>query len=608
MSGIQRHRGPDDEGVFAEKNAGLSFRRLAVIDLSPAGHQPMSSADGTCRIVFNGEIYNYGELRNELQGYGHEFISHSDTEVILAAYKQWDIECLRRFNGMWAFAIWDREKKCLFCARDRFGIKPFYYHKNEERFLFSSEIKALFADASTPCEPDETSVASYLLLGEVHFGEKTFYEQIRQLPAAHYMLVHENGVEIRRYWQIHPEKYNPSITDGEALEEFHKLFYDSIRLHLQSDVPVGTCLSGGLDSSAIVCAANEILFETGKKPDRLFVQDRQKTFSACYDDPRCDERRWINSVVKRTKVHAHEIYPTAEGLFSDLADMVWYQEEPVAGSSIYAQWCVMRRAREAGVVVLLDGQGSDEILGGYQSCYWYYLAGMARSGRFPSLLRAMSTAWGTHERPAVKDMLGTVFAVMPDTVRERIRILRSMKRSKNWLGKKMKYSPDRQVYETGHATYLGRTLARDLTYNSLPALLKYEDRNSMAHSIEARVPFLDYRIVEFVMSLPDHMKIRNGRTKWLLREGLRNTLPDDIYGRRDKIGFGTPEDKWLARYAGHISSSVCQGEAVKRGWLDRDGVSEILTNLNTSPPRDEHLIWRWLNLETWLQQMKKYRQ
>jgi asparagine synthase (glutamine-hydrolysing) len=599
MAQMQQHRGPDDEGFFVDGCVGFAFRRLAILDLSPAGHQPMSGADGTCWLVFNGEIYNHNELRRELQQYGHHFRSRTDTEVILAAYAQWGVDCLSRLNGMWAFALWDSRQQQLFCARDRFGIKPFYYHQDANRLIFASEIKALFVDPQTPRQPNERAVYTYLVFQETQFGEETFFANVKQLPAAHYMLVDAQGTRIKRYWQLDHNRYDPTITDAEAIESFRHLFFDSVRLRLQSDVPVGTCLSGGLDSSAIVCVANHILFGNEKKPDRTVVGERQKTFSACYNDPRCDERQWISPVIAKTSAQPHYIYPDAEGLFTDLEKMLWYQEEPVGGTSIYAQWCVMHRAREAGVVVMLDGQGGDEVMGGYQRYYWSLVAGGLRSGNLALLQQALTERPGSIERWRLIDLLGVLLNTLP--VSWQYRVLYAQRGLPVWLGEQMRshsYVPEST--NSCHPTWLGQELERDLIATSLPALLKYEERNSMAHSIEARVPFLDYRLVEFMASLPDSMKIRNGRMKWLLREGLKDVMPIEITQRRNKIGFGTPEDDWLSKYWAQIQDYLCQGEVLKRGWLNQQAVESVLQSPVTVAQSKPHLIWRWLNTEVWL--------
>lgn len=605
MADRQQHRGPDDEGFYCDDRIGLAFRRLAILDLSTAGHQPMSSVDKRYWLIYNGEIYNHAEIRKELIDHGYSFYSRSDTEVILAAYQQWGVNCLSRFNGMWAFALWDHKRQCLFCARDRMGVKPFYYHINAQRFLFASEIKTLLVDPATPCQPDEQSVYKYLVFGYVHFGEATFFQEIKQLPAGHYVEIYSQpGASSPQpicYWQLDHKKYAPEIRSTEAIQHFRHLFFDSVRLRLQSDVPVGTCLSGGLDSSSIVCVANQILF--GKdKPDRTVVGEHQKTFSACYQtDSSIDERRWIEPVIAQTQAQSHYIFPDADGLFADLEALVWHQDEPVAGSSIYAQWCVMRAAREAGIVVMLDGQGGDEVMGGYQRYYWAYLAGLLRFSKLPALVRAWHQEWGTHTYANKTDYLGLVYAALPIGIQDTLNGEQKYRQAQRWLGGAWQQRYLYQHARSHHPTLLGQALERDLLADCLPALLKYEDRNSMAHSIEARVPFLDYRLVEFMASLPDSMKIRDGQTKWLLRQALQDVLPTMIAQRRNKLGFATPEQSWLSQGWNRVQLLLQKSELVRRGWVKQTAFEAIFNDSSGTPYKGEHTIWRWLNLELWLQ-------
>ena len=603
MAEDQRHRGPDDVGFFADELVGLSFRRLAILDLSSAGHQPMSSADQTCWLIFNGEIYNHNELRAELKKHGYTFRSTSDSEVILAAYQHWDVECLSRFNGMWGFALWDSKRRRLFCARDRVGVKPFYYHLNRERFIFASEIKTLFNDPQTRRMANERSVNIYLHYGLVQFEEETFFEGIKQLPPAHHLIVDTQGVRLQRYWALDHNHFRPTIRDADAIDEFRHLFFDSVRLRLQSDVPVGTCLSGGLDSSAIVCVANQLMFGD-QRPNRTVIGEKQKTFSACYDDVTIDERLWIRPVIAATGAQSHEVFPTAEGLFRDLAAMVWHQDEPVAGSSIYAQWCVMRRAREAGVVVMLDGQGGDEVMCGYQRYHWAYFAGLLRSLKLHTLLTESRRGWGTRDRPTKQDWLGVFFASLPKTVRDRFNYLEKKRQATDWLGNALKPAQNYMYGQSQHPTWLGKSLEADLFFDCLPALLKYEDRSSMAHSIEARVPFLDYRLIEFMASMPDRMKIRNGQTKWLLRQSLRDILPQQIGQRRNKLGFATPESAWLQSCWSAVRDIFQDSELVRRQWLKRETVIALLEQPSVSTFERRHTLWRWLNLELWLHAYK----
>ncbi len=365
MVRLQAHRGPDGEGYVLLDARGreqpvalkgrltdalgasphrytiaLGHRRLAIVDLSPLGHQPMATEDGRCWVTYNGEIYNYVELREELRGKGHRFRSASDTEVLLAAYREWGEACVTRFNGMFAFAIWDGDRRRLFCARDRLGVKPFYYAWDGVRFAFASEIKGLLPVIERP-SPNQRAVFDYLEGACLDHSEDTFFEGIRQLPPAHTLTV-ETQVTVRRYWDF-PAPGSSGLSMQDAAERFRHLFRDAVRLRLRSDVPIGTCLSGGLDSSSIVCVANDLMFVEHTVPREL-IGERQKTFSSCFEDPAYDERQFIRSVVEQTGAEAHYTFPDPKELAESVSQLVWRQDEPFGSTSIFAQWNVMRLA------------------------------------------------------------------------------------------------------------------------------------------------------------------------------------------------------------------------------------------------------------------------
>src|SRR3989475_1046549 len=375
---VQAHRGPDGEGYVLldargqerplavvgrladargtrpyRHSIGLGHRRLAIIDLSPLGHQPMTTEDGRCWVTYNGEIYNHVELREELRAKGYRFRSASDTEVLLAAYQEWNESCVTRFNGMFAFAIWDRDRRRLFCARDRMGVKPFYYSWDGARFAFASEIKGLLSAGLRP-SPNQRAVFDYLDGACLDHSEDTFFEGIRQLPPAHTLTV-DTQVTVQRYWDL-PPCGEAGLSVRDAAERFRHLFRDAVRLRLRSDVPIGTCLSGGLDSSSIVCVANDLMFVEHAVPREL-IGERQKTFSSCFEDPAYDERQFIQPVVERTGAEAHYTFPDPKELAESVSRLVWQQDEPFGSTSIFAQWNVMRLAAQRGVKVLLDGQG-----------------------------------------------------------------------------------------------------------------------------------------------------------------------------------------------------------------------------------------------------------
>ena len=410
---IVSHRGPDGWGyLLANPSSGtanfcrdpgefsapatISFghRRLSIIDLSEAAGQPMGTPEGDLWITYNGEIYNYIELRKELAGKGHVFRTASDTEVILHAYREWGEECLSRFNGMWAFGLLDLRRKRLFCARDRMGVKPFYYHTNGKRFLFGSEIKQFFVDPSIPMEPHKGVAYDYLVHGVLDHSDLTFFSKIKQLRGGFFLIIdltmESPDPAIRRYWGVDPGARIDGLTDAQYADRFRELLEDSVRLRLRSDVPVGSCLSGGLDSSSIVCIANRLLREEGGV-------GKQNTFSSCFEDRRFDERIFIDAVVAATGVRSHCVFPQEGDVFRELSSLLWHQDEPFGSTSIYAQWCVFRLAKETGVKVMLDGQGADELLGGYHGFFDPYMAGLLARGRFASAFREMAALKRVHQ-------------------------------------------------------------------------------------------------------------------------------------------------------------------------------------------------------------------
>ncbi|MBI4712412.1 MAG: asparagine synthase (glutamine-hydrolyzing) [Planctomycetes bacterium] len=397
MNDALAHRGPDDEGIYLNQQSpfvGLANRRLSIIDLSPAGHQPMSNENQTIWITYNGEIYNYIELRSELQKLGHRFRSDTDTEVIIHAYEEWGEDCLRHFNGMWAFAIWNSKRRRLFCARDHFGIKPFYYFWDGKTFVFASEIKSILTHPAVPRKPDETIIYDYLTTGLIDHSEETFFHQIKQLRPAHYLTINpDRCLEVNKWWDIAVNhRFNDNSLNGKDItDRFKNLLEDSVRLRLRSDVPVGTCLSGGLDSSSIVCLANNLIRDNKIiKPE--LIGRHQKTFSACYDDPRVDERRFIKEVLNQTGAESHLTFPNGQGLWTDLERLIWHQDEPFGSTSIYAQWSVMKLTANNGVKVLLDGQGGDELMAGYGSYQGTFIAQLINAFRITQAYREIKNS------------------------------------------------------------------------------------------------------------------------------------------------------------------------------------------------------------------------
>ncbi|AGB01284.1 asparagine synthase (glutamine-hydrolyzing) [Methanoregula formicica] len=570
------HRGPDGQGMKICDSTGLVHRRLAIIDLTDEGLQPMSNEDGTLWLVFNGEIYNFVELREELLQKGHHFHSHSDTEVILHAYEEWGEGCLSRFNGMWAFALWDGNRKQLFCARDRLGIKPFYYTQAGGSFLFASEIKALLSHPDAGRKPDDLMLGTFLAWGVLDHSARTMFDGISQILPAHYLVVDADGPKQPvRYWdvKVSPAVHSQAAETG-AVSRLLDLLHDATRIHLRSDVAVGTCLSGGIDSSTLTALINDII----RKDAPASVGSRQKTFSAVFTDRRFDESRYIDEIVQATGVDAHRVEPSAGQLWDDIDHLVWVQDEPFGSLSIYAQYCVMRLAQK-NVKVVLDGQGADELLAGYIAYQGTYLATLLRSFRWLTAVQELAGSMSRH-RGFFRSALGQ---------------LRERKARRGLLTCKaesiLRYNGS-----------LDHVLHRELTATNLPSLLHYEDRNSMAFSIESRVPFLDYRFVEYVAALPLNQKIRHGITKTCLRHAIKGIVPESIRCRMDKMGFVTPEEVWMKEDLRPFILQVLSQDTFRmRPYWDAGAViRDYLAFLEGKSPYSPE-IWRIVNTELWLQ-------
>ena len=652
MASCMRHRGPDDEGyafintrdgVFKTAggkdtpaavresrylyspvsdidsvdahscnfNLAFGYRRLSIIDLSPAGHQPMCNRDGKCWIVYNGEIYNYVELREELKSRGHNFVTQSDTEVTLQAYEEWGFDCLNKFNGMWAFALWDGRKRELFCSRDRFGVKPFYYYWDGTDFAFASEIKALLQCPFVKTGPNDESIYQYLVNGRSEGKADTFFHNIKQLEPGHFLTVGENGLQVQRYYSL-GYTLEAGHFDAEAMrryaDDFIELFKDSVKIRLRSDVPVGSCLSGGLDSSAIVCIINRFLESDGYS--REVVGERQKTFSACYDLSAFDERQFIQEVVRATDVDSHYVFPSGERFWQEIDDLIWHQEEPFGSTSIYAQWNVMRLARENGVPVLLDGQGADETLAGYHTYFNAYLAQLLYAGRLCNYRREFNAIRRITQNPVFSSFsfLLPLYNSLPAAVRSWL--LGSM--VKGSILNVQNTSLMNDAFLAKHAgvnqskaeTNLQAALWKSETEYGLKELLRYEDKNSMAFSVETRTPFVDYRLVEFVFSLPACYKIHNGWTKYLLRISTGGLLPEKIRWRKDKLGFPTPEAAWMRENGGRIREVFASKDFRASAYLDEKRILRDLDKLLSIESADGlSALWKPLNLELWLRRM-----
>lgn len=520
MLHVIRHRGPDGSGIWlnSDSQVGLGHVRLAIIDLSVDGAQPMHFWNNRYTITYNGEIYNYIELRAQLLKVGYSFRTETDTEVLLALFHEYGPAGLNFIDGMFSFAIWDELKKQLFCARDRFGEKPFYYHVNNEHFVFASEIKQ-FWKIDIQNEIDEKKVDLFVSEGIIENEsriDETFYKNIYSLNASHWLVVDGNGkICQKRYWEIDLNKAQFSYSFEEAQYTFNKLFVESIARRLRSDVSVGSSLSGGLDSSSIVTQINRMW--TGKK--------EQHTFSARFSNYHKDEGREISKIVSSCdNLVSHETWPDGDYLYNQLDEICYHQDEPFGSASIVAQFSVMSLAKKKGITVLLDGQGADEYLAGYLRYYKLYLDQLSFTNR---------QLYQTEKEEFFK--LHGKSAYEPYRSRETVRM--KLGRLKHTYFRNKLFMPSLTLKEM---------LKLDTESKELRTLLRYADRNSMAHSLEVRTPFLSFELVEFVFSLPEEYLLKNGWTKYLLRKSQSVILPSEIAWKSDKIGYEPPEKRWLA--------------------------------------------------------------
>lgn len=576
MSDSLVHRGPDDSGIYSDDKAGLVHRRLSIIDLSPEGRQPMANEDDTLWLVFNGEIYNYMELRDELANLGHTFRTKTDSEVIIHAFEEWGHECLNRFNGMWSFAIWNIKKKELFCARDRVGIKPFYYSYTDTGIIFASEIKALCKNHQTGKMVNDEKLIAFLKWGLSDYDNETMFEGILQLPPGHFMRITDDSAEINSYWNPNPSKEAVSIniSDNELSQNFLCLLSDSVKLHLRSDVPVGTCLSGGLDSSTITAIINKIKKDEETSSE---ISSAQNTFSAVFSDKRFDESEFIDIAVKSSDVAAHYIRPSPKQLWDDIDHLIYSNDEPFMQLTLYSQYCVMREISK-NVKVVLDGQGADELLGGYIAYFYCHIKDLLISGH---PLRAISEGFGVvrHHRSFIE------YAVKQFFVRKQRRGL----------------IKGEEIPLKRYQGSLNDALNCDLKSTNLPYLLHWEDRTSMAFSVEARVPFLDYRVIEFLTSLPADQKIRKGITKFILRKSIKGLVPEKIRCRMDKKGFSTPEEVWMKEELRNNILEVMNSESFKKRkyWNAGEVLKEYERYLCGKSEYSSE-IWRIVCAELWL--------
>lgn len=541
MVDMLEHRGPDGKDVWfnQERTVAFGHNRLAIIDLSDSANQPMATPDGRFVITFNGEIYNYVELAEDLQAAGVQLSTTSDTEVLLMLFARDGKSMLAKLDGMFAFAIWDNSTGTLFCARDRFGEKPFYYSTNGV-FSFASEMKALFASGVTK-RVNEKKVFDFILystLEDPYNLQATFYDGVSQLPGGHWMEVDAKlRIQIGKYWDIDWQQ-EIAISEQDAIEEFRRLFQMSVARRLRSDVPVGSSLSGGLDSSSIVMEIH----------DQLSEGAIQKTFSARFPGYHKDESPYIDMVLDKINVEAHAVTPSEESAIQYFKDVCYYQEEPFGSMSILAQYEVMKLAKSNGIKVMLDGQGADETLAGYVRYLEIYLASIKDNEVRKRIHAEMKKVQPIDVLPDldVKLPMQTENGIARSTLNK---IRRSVKRTDSpyFVGihpdvvSKFKADPNPLLKPQS----LKEALYQSTLKRGLNELLRYADRNAMAHSVEVRLPFLNHELVEFIFSLPEELLIGKGWTKYILRRSMEHLLPGEIAWRKDKVGYEPPQQKWM---------------------------------------------------------------
>ncbi len=596
MNKAQAHRGPDGEGIFSEGVVGLGHLRLAIIDRAH-GHEPLFSPDKNLVISYNGEIYNYKELRAELIKKGYTFATQSDTEVIVQAYAEWGTKAFDKFNGMFAFALYDRKAKKLVLVRDHFGIKPLYFanvgDEKKPQLLFASEAKALLASGHVKARPNDRIIYRYLRFRIHDESTETFFDGIHTLrPGECMTLTEAKGMQIKSYTRLQHElaelaEQQRPYTSTET-EHYRKKFINSVSIRLASEVPVGTCLSGGLDSSAVTLAINRLFYNNDEAASAVGAV--QNTFSAVFPGSINDEEKYVDAVVGICKgdVSVYKVHPTAKQFRTDLIDFVRTQEEPIISTAQYAQYKVMQEAAKH-VTVLLDGQGADEMLTGYYAYFLVYFRQLKRQRRWLKLASEVIRSG---------DIL---FRATRFRLRDALQLKRGVSISQ-LLDDDFKAAYKQESY---HATpdNLRKRFIEDIFEHSLPSLLRYEDRNTMRFSLEGRVPFLDKEVTKYLFSLSDEAIIRGGWNKRIVRDAMKRDLPPLIHRRRNKVGFTTPEVEWFQTLGTDFRKIFASKSFGKRPYFNQKAIiDEFDAFLQNRSKTDSMIFWRMLNVELWLRE------
>lgn len=605
------HRGPDAEGQWWDDKVGFGHRRLSIIDLDEHSNQPMRSHDDVYVISYNGEVYNYIEIRQSLEKLGAVFKTQSDTEVIIEAYRYFGTKCFDKFNGMWALALYDKKSEKVIFSRDRFGVKPLYYINNSDAFAFASEIKAILAMLPEEIVPDVNEIYRYLSCTvNEDTDNRTFYKNIKIFPPAHYMVfdLNTNRMIFRPYWEANEDKfYNKWIKGKSPIYTFRKLFDDAIRIRLRADVEIGACLSGGLDSSSIVGCATKKFGKT--------IQ----TFSSIYDDKVYNEEQYIKTVNEENNAIPHYIRPDdyEKDFIKYAEEIIYHHDGPTGGSSMYSQYMVMKCV-SGNVKVLLDGQGADEEFAGYIPYYSYYIKDLYDKGSFLSRLKAIKLMtivmmqWpeliGTISTDTIVSLVGIKNSfIFKD--RKKINELKLKRGNKEFNDTFLQnIDDDFHMSKVQCSSGLSTRLCNDILSNYIPSLLHNEDGNSMAFSIESRIPFLDVRIVEFAIALNGKYKIKNGWTKWIVRKALRKYLPDKIAKRKSKMAFPAAFDRWI-----RVGKSKEQIKEIiyafsNRGIVPEETIDSYYKAHIKGDGDYQDILYRYFSMELWFrmcESMKK---
>ena len=631
-----KHRGPDGEGFLFFKNdeviscfagdtpqkginsnfqyspkvdinsigtdyyGAFGHRRLSILDLTEAGHQPMCTGDGEIWVTYNGEIYNYIELREELERDGFNFKTNTDTEVLLNAYQKWGVDCLNRFNGMWAFVILDKKKNILFGSRDRFGVKPFYYSLDSDHFTFASEQKAIVSLPFVSTTINSKAVFDYLVLGVSEKEEEGMFKNIFELMPSHSFIFDLNSKDLKK-WKYYDLEYQDKWEnfdqnkESEIINNSTSLVREAISLRLRSDAPVGSCLSGGLDSSAIVCTINKLLEESSIAQ----IGEHQQVFTACYDDPKYDESNWAKKVVGQTKTSWHKAFPTSELLLNELEHVTFIQDIPVFSSSTFSHYQVMKLANEKGIKVTLDGQGGDEVFAGYDPqviSYWFEIIKNFKVGKLLNEFNISERSIVSRSHLSQNILKYLILNYLPSSAVKEFYKKAAIYKYINpqfW---------DQHVENVKEVTpqvkpSLNKVLHEYLTGPKLKVLLKTSERNSMAHSVESRVPFADdINLIEYMFKIPSAYKIKNNVTKHLLREATNGILPEEVRQRTDKVGFSTPEITWLREINGDLKAYITDD---LKEFLNVSKINKNWDNFFSDKADNTQLIWRLVNFAVW---------